>query len=167
MAASIVVGNKAGNWLILLCQCITPLPFLTSSDCLSFDTLGLKHALPFSNGLRSLIKLTKSMWVLHLVRFSQLVPVSLSEGQCVVVLEFVILRGDVFRPGLLCLFRICESYLRLSAVRYTLDGNRTACLSQLANWRHLTSLESHSTCKLERTILPSERAHLIKALLTS
>ena len=107
------------------------------------------------------------MWVCHLVRFSQLDEVFLSKGQSVIVLEFVSFRCDVLWPGLLSLFCVSQSYFRLSAVRYTLDGNRTTCLSQLADRRHLTSLEGHGTSKLERSVLASERAHLIKALFTS
>jgi len=127
---------------------VAPLPFLSGGHNISLDLLGFQHTSSISNGSWPLIEVAETVRVLKKVRLGKLDEVPLAECKSIVVYEFVGFRHVVLGSRLFLLFTSCKSYLGLSDVRDTLDRDNAASLSQFADWRHLSGLESLSASQL-------------------
>jgi hypothetical protein len=104
--------------------------------------------------------------ILDHVRLSKLVEVNLTEGEGVVVHEFVVLWSHILFSWLDALFFFGKTNLGFSAVGDSLDRHDTSSLSQLANWRHLSCLESLGTSELQGALLACQCTQLMGTLIT-
>lgn len=135
---------------------MTPLPFITRGYCVIFDSLSLQLALFLSYCFRPLIKGAQIVRILDSIGLGELVPVPLTEGQRIVVLEFMSFRRHVFGSRFFPLLFVSKADLGFSDVGDSLNGDNASSFAKHADWRHLASLEGHRTRKLQSAVFASD-----------
>lgn len=139
-SASMMIGYHRTHFLVLHCKFVTPLPIFSRCDGVGLNLLCFEHTLTVWVHLWSLIEFTQSVWVVHALWLGELVKVSLTEGQRIIVNELILLGLNELWPRLFKLFAICKCNLGFGTVRHALDSYHASSFSQLAYWRHLATL---------------------------